>query len=153
MYMLLGCLHSPYAEVRTQTADQRHSWAVSQAWVSAPGGSSEPFTLPIFSLSLFFFDPSSHTLLIFIYPAPVLGMNQSWGFLWAARSPQTPGEKSSRQLESCLKKVGQGSVFGWELKKMISSPLWTCQGLPVSYTTTILVPAFHEVLIIENCHF
>lgn len=44
-------------------------------------------------------------------------------------------------------------MFGLELEQMISSPLWACQGLDVSYTTTILVPAFHEVLIMENCHF
>lgn len=44
-------------------------------------------------------------------------------------------------------------MFGLELEQMISSPLWACQGLDVSYTTTILVPAFHEVLIMGNCHF
>lgn len=44
-------------------------------------------------------------------------------------------------------------MLGLELEQMISSHLWACQGLAVSYTTTILVPAFHEVLIIENCHF
>lgn len=36
---------------------------------------------------------------------------------------------------------------------MISSSLGACQGLAVSHTTTIFVPAFYEVLIIENCHF
>lgn len=53
-------------------------------------------------------------------------------------------------LETCLKKVG--NVFGWELQQIIAFPLWACQGLAVSHMA-ILVPAFCEVLIIENCHF
>lgn len=52
-----------------------------------------------------------------------------------------------------MKESRAGSVFGWEPEQMISFPLWACQGLAVSYTTMILVPAFCEVLIIENCHF